>query len=67
MDTNMHRFGAKSVRGRRWIITDFERYNYDLAFEVLTRNKEVFAHERFLSWVNGMLTDYNIIWGCGLI
>lgn len=64
---NMHRFGAKSVRGRCWIITDFNRYNYDLAFEVLTRNTEVFENERFLPWVNGMLTDYNIIWGCGLI
>ena len=67
MNTNMHRFGAKSVRGRRWVVTDFARYNYDLAFEVLTQNIEVFENENFLPWFNSMMYDYNIIWGCGLI
>ncbi len=65
---NMHKFGAKSVRGRRWKVSDFDRYIYEAALYTLTEDfRGLMTEANFLPWVNGMLTDYNIIWGCGLI
>lgn len=52
---------------KEYKISDFDRYIYEICLVYMFENPDNNLNEKFMPWVNGMLCDYNIIWGCGLL
>lgn len=57
------------TNAKEYKINDFDRYIYEICLEYMLENPDnnLIENEKFMPWVNGMLCDYNIIWGCGLL
>lgn len=54
---------------KEYKINDFDRYIFEVCLEYMLENPDnnLIENGKFMPWVNGMLCDYNIIWGCGLL